>query len=369
MKRKIMVGLLSLAVLLCTAAPALAQTKEIRDELLEESGAQGLYAGLDSETRELLREAGIDGPTAGSGANGLLAALGNLLRERLTGPFSALAALVALTVLCRLGGTFGTSGTEPAVSLAGSAAAAAVAAVPILSLMETVERAVETAGAFLLAAAPVYTALLIASGNGATGGSYSFLTLAAGNMIPLLSSGVIFPLLRVLLALALTASVSQVRLDKLVGTVFGFAKWLLVISVSVFSGILSVQTTLNAQIDAAGAKTAKLFASAALPIVGSALGDAVTAVKNSVDLVKSGVGAFGILAVICLLAPAVIQAFLWSAVCAAGQIAGDLFEAPRISAFLGACANIAKMLLAVLVSTGVVAVASAAILLFVRSSL
>ena len=121
---------------------------------------------------------------------------------------------------------------------------------------------------------------MAASGSGGAGGAYSTLALTAGSLIPVLSSAVLLPLLHAFLMLALASPLCQSRFDHLISSLYGFAKWLLVFSVTLFSGLLSVQTMLGAQIDAASSKAVKLIASSAIPIVGGAFGDAVAAIQN-----------------------------------------------------------------------------------------
>ena len=185
----------------------------------------------------------------------------------------------------------------------------------------------------------------------------------------MISSLLLLPLLRAFFMLALTASLCSVKLERLLSGVYGFAKWALVFSVTLFSGILSVQTALNAQVDAAASKTAKLIASSAIPLVGGAFGDAVAALQSSVHMVKSGVGAFGVLAAVCLFAPAVLRVALWMGTCLLGQVACDLLEEPRLGALFGSCASVAKMILAVLASVFAVSLVCAALVLFVKGSL
>ncbi len=357
--------------LLCPGISARAQEEKFETGLYQKSGAEDLYDGLEQDAKDLLSQAGVDSGQAGTDVSweGLFQAASQLLRDKLSGPLKALAALTAVAVLCRLANCFEAGETEDAAALAGALACAAAVAVPLLELLRSTQRTVESASVFLLASVPVYGALMAASGSAAAGTSYSFLTLAAGNAIPILSSTVLFPLLRVFLALALVSSVSQVKFDRLAKSLYGFLKWLLVLAVTAFSGVLSVQTALNAQVDAATNKAAKLIASTAIPIVGGAFGDAVAAIQNSVHMVKSGVGAFGILAALCIFAPAAIEAGLWVGVCDLGQIVGDLFETPKISSFLGMCGSAARMILAVIAATCAVCVVSAAILLFVKGSL
>ena len=142
-----------------------------------------------------------------------------------------------------------------------------------------------------------------------------------------------------------------------------------VLNVKELTPILSVQTVLNAQVDAASGKAVKFLASSAVPIVGGAFGDAVAAIQNSVEIVKSGVGAFGILAALCIFVPAMLQGALWMGVCLLGQVAAGLFDTPRLGSLFGACAWVAKMVLAVLVSVCAVAVVCAALVLCVKGSL
>ena len=341
------------------------------DDLYEKSGAQSLYDSLDGDTKEMLSWAGVEGAMVGGDLEltGLWQGLSQWTREQLGEPFRALAGVVAVAVLCRLAGCFEGKHLGETAPLVGSLACAVLLLEPLLGLLRQVEALAQSASAFLAASVPVYAGLLLAGGASVTGASYSFLPLAAGNGIPLLVNGFVLPLLRVFLALSLACSVSSAKLGKLPSSLYGAAKWTLAASVTLYSGLLSIQTALNAQVDAASGKTVKLLASSAIPIVGGALGDAVGAIQSSLLLVKSGVGAFGILAALCLFAPAMIQAGMWIAVCTLGQIAGDLLEVPKLSGLLGALGSAAKMALAVLCSIFCVTLVTAAVVLFVKGSL
>lgn len=371
MKKLLRLAFCVLCVCLVCPGPAVQAQEEFESGFYEESGAAELYDGLDGEAKDLLDRAGagsgrVDGSFSGEE---LFHALSEVLRSKLLGPGKALAALLAVIVLCRLAGCFDSGEAGDTAALAGALACAAVVVTPLLELIRVTRRAVESASVFLTAAVPVYGAMMAASGSAAAGSSYSFFALAAGNAVPILSSAVIFPLLHAFLALALVSILSQVKYDRLSGALYGFSKWLLVLAVTVFSTLLSVMTVLNAQVDAVSNKAARLVAASAIPIVGGAFGDAVAAIQNSVQMVKSGVGAFGILAALCIFAPAAIESALWIGVCGLGQFLGELFETPKIAGFLGMCGSAAKMILAVIASTCAVCVVSAAVVLFVRGSL
>ena len=357
--------------LLLWAAPTAnaAENGELAQGLLEKSGSEEMYDSLEGETKEILLRLGVQGAGDQPEGGNWFSVLSGLLREKLSAPLKAMAALLGMAILSKLANCFDSPEIGGITGFAGTLACAMVTVTPLLRLMETARKTVESASVFLLASIPAYGALMVASGSPTAGTSYSMLTLAAGNAIPILANTLIFPLLHMFLALALTASVSQMKLERVTDSVYNFAKWLLVLAVTVFSGILSVQTTLNAQVDAASNKAAKLIASSAVPIVGGAFGDAIAAIQNSVHIVKSGVGAFGVLAALCIFAPTILEAAAWIFVCSAGQITEDLFEQPKIASFLGLCASAGKMILAVLAAVCAVLVVSAAIALFVKGSL
>ena len=247
MAKRILLLCLVLATLLWWA-PCRAQASEV-EGIYEKSGAGELYSALDQDTQDLLSQAGIGEGSWASGDGGqLFQALSQLLREKLAAPLKGLAALLGVVVLCRLGGIFEEGGS--ASLLAATLACAGVLTVPLLELIQAAQRVIESACVFLGASVPVYSALLLASGNTAAGGSYSFWTLAAGNLIPALSSALLMPLLHMFLLLALASSLCGGAFDKLLQSLYIFAKWALVLAVTLFSGVLSVQTVLNAQVDA-----------------------------------------------------------------------------------------------------------------------
>ena len=184
------------------------------------------------------------------GLNGLFGALSRLIRDEIAAPLKAAASLLAVILLCRLAACLEEARLGKTAALVGALACAGIVAAPLAELIAGVQTAAQAASAFLVASVPVYAGLLAASGSAVTGSSYSLLTLAAGNAIPLLVSGLVLPLLSLFLALALVSAVSGAGLDRLAKSLYGFAKWALVLAVTVFSGFLSIQTALNAQVDA-----------------------------------------------------------------------------------------------------------------------
>lgn len=364
--------LLYLLFFLLFSLPVSAAELEAEPErILEKSGASGMYDSLEEETKGWLSRAGVDSPKVEGGFSpeDMFKAFSQMLQEKISAPVKAAAALAAILILCRVSNCFEAFSLGEASVLVSTVSCAGVLVPPMLQLISSAELVLQNASVFLLASVPVYSALMVASGEVLTGSSYGLLTLAAANSIPILSSSLLLPLLNVFFGLALAAAISETNFQEFIVQIYRFTKWALILLVTLFSGILSVQTVINIQADSAGGKAAKLLASSAIPIVGSAFGDALATIKSSIDVVKSGVGAFGMLAAIFIFLPLILETVCWTGVCVMGETAAQLLQVPKMKKFFTACTAVTKMILAIVVSTACVSVVCAAVVLFLKGSL
>lgn len=344
---------------------------ELYDGLLEKSGAGELYGSLSAESRELLQEAGIDSFSADGSFDwdSFLGMVSGVLNDRLSLPLKTVAAVLIIIIICKLASSFDNTNISGTATLVGTIAAAGAVLAPVIALMDSAKSVIEGAAAFLVACVPVYSALMIAAGNTTAGASYSYTALAAGNLIPFISTTFILPMLNIFLAFAVTSAVSSVQLHKVTDSIYRFIKWLLVLLVTVFTAAISAQTFLSGNIDAVSAKTVKAVTSSLVPVVGGAIGDSLAAIQGSVQIIKSGVGAFGIIASMVIFLPVILEAVLWTLICSICEIAADLFEVPQISKFMGISVSVAKMVLALLVSALMVCLVCGSIVVFTKGAL
>lgn len=359
------------AVLLIALAPQAyaADMDAVQDELFQESGVNALIRALPEETQNMLRSAGVSpermAETDGETVFGIVSAA---VQTEFRAPLRTLLLLIAVVVLCCIVREYAPDSMRLTVNLCGAVSTAVLLLPKITDLIGSAGTVVNTAGVFLAAAVPVYAGLMISSGNVAAGSSYGALTLTAANGVTALSAAFLMPLLRVFLAVSAVSAVTTFDLKKLTDGLYRAVKWILILAVTIFSGVLTIQTVISSQTDIVANRTAKLIASSAVPIVGSAFGDAIAAITGSVSLVKSSAGAFGLLASLAVFLPVCARVVLWLAVCLAASFSAELFELRKLSSFLEGCATAIKLLLAVLISVGVVSVVSAAVVLCVRGA-
>ena len=330
--------------------------QSLYEEQMEESGAQDLWDSLPEETQELLEELGVEGV----GWESLAAVEPQSFFEMLLGfftgglsqPLAAGASLLGIMLVCALMNgmklSFGERQTGSVLGMVGTLCACAVIAPPVISCIQQASTLIEGAGGFLLAGAPVLAGLMLACGQPVSASGWTVFLLAAGNGISLLSSVVLLPGMHIFLAFSLASAVSpDIRLDSLCGVFAKTVRWVLVLAVTIFTSLLSAQSLISASADGASVKAAKLFAGF-VPVVGN---------------VKSGVGAFGLLAALCIFLPVVAQCLLWIFCCTLCGAAGDLLGQSEITGLLKAASQVLQTLLAIVVSCGVVMLVSAVLIM------
>lgn len=377
--RRILAGLCLVCLLGFTWPVQAAETGEsgetfdqsLYEEQMEESGAQDLWDSLPEETQELLEELGVEGV----GWESLAAVEPQSFFEMLLGfftgglsqPLAAGASLLGIMLVCALMNgmklSFGERQTGSVLGMVGTLCACAVIAPPVISCIQQASTLIEGAGGFLLAGAPVLAGLMLACGQPVSASGWTVFLLAAGNGISLLSSVVLLPVMHIFLAFSLVSAVSpDIRLDSLCGVFAKTVRWVLVLAVTIFTSLLSAQSLISASADGASVKAAKLFAGF-VPVVGNVLGDAMGTVQSCVRLLKSGVGAFGLLAALCIFLPVVAQCLLWIFCCTLCGAAGDLLGQSEITGLLKAASQVLQTLLAIVVSCGVVMLVSAVLIM------
>lgn len=345
--------------------------EELYQEQLEESGAGELMDSLPQETQELLRQLGIEGvdwqPLSAVEPQSFFEQMASLAAGELPQPLAAAASIGGVLLLCSLAGgmkiSFGERQLGSVISVTGTLCACAVIAPPVISCIQQTSQLIEGAGAFLLAGVPVLAGLMIACGQPVSASGWTIFLLAAGNAVSFLSSVVLLPVMNIFLGLSLASSVSpEIRLDSLCSAVAKTVRWVLVLVVTIFTGLLSAQSMISASADGAAVKAGKMLAGF-VPVVGGLLGDAMGTVQSCVKLLKSGVGAFGLLAALCLFLPAVLRCLLWIACCTLCSAAGDLLGISEVTAVLRAASQVLQTLLAVAVSCAAVILVAAVLVM------
>ncbi len=168
------------------------------------------------------------------------------------------------------------------------------------------------------------------------------------------TSGVLFPFLRVCTGLSLASSVSGGEgLSQVSGLMRRQFLWLIGALMMLLCAVLSYQTVLARASDSVALRAVKFTLSGAIPIIGGAVGEAASAVAAGVSLTAKTVGVLGIAAVLWQILPTLCTVYLTRLAFSVSAAAASFLGMTREETVLGECASLVGFLLAVCFSSAI----------------
>lgn len=291
-------------------------------ETLFEEERQRLADSLPEESRELIERFGIGADNFDADAVAsvtpakVFETIAEIIKDKMQAPFNGLMMIIAVTVLLSITNGMGSTASGisgETFSLVSTLCLCAFMLTPLIGLINDTKRVIISAGGFMTVFIPVFAGVMLAAGQTVTVGSYQLIALSAAQLVNKAAKDLIVPLLTVELSFSVASSLSanRVNLAKAGKALKKIAVWTLSIITTIFCGLLSVQGIVGTAADSTAVRTAKFLLSSSVPVVGSALGDALTSFQSGIRLVKGCIGAFGILAPIVIMAPMLIEIMLW----------------------------------------------------------
>lgn len=182
--------------------------------------------------------------------------------------------------------------------LACLAAIAGLSVTLIAGLAETAASAMDTMLLFIASIMPVMSSLSVTLG--ATAGFHAGLFLAMQIFVTLCRN-VFLPLIMVITALSVANALSgRFGLSRLLEAMRQCIKWGLGLLLTVFVGLLGIQSFSTGAATGIAGKTVKYALGNFVPLVGSVLADSAEAVYGSMRIIRGAIGITGILALLSL---------------------------------------------------------------------
>ncbi len=354
MMKKVLVTLLIITAAMFAAPAVSAAEYAGYDDLFEESGAAELNKYLPDETAEALENAGIMSPSEEYMANLDVAeildsVMGTAAKESKTPLKAGLSVIAAILLTSLLGGlkdSLAEGKTAQAAYIAVSVFAAMTVLSPLLTYFKDVIKTIENANSFERGFIPVFAAVLAASGQTLTAAGSASAILAVSEISSGILCGTVVPFVRILTAISGVSAVApDLNTDSAVAFAEKCVKWLLGILATVLVASLTISGMVTAAADTVAGKTVKFVVSGSVPIIGGAVGEALTSVKSCIALLKTSVGAFGIIACGFIFLPVIIRGILWRLVLEMCSVVSDLFSAGAVSKLMKSLSGAVGMLI------------------------
>ena len=237
---------------------------------------------------------------------------------------------------------------------------------PIVRFISKSSVVINAAANFTVGIVPVLSGIMIATGHTLSATSYHALVIFAGQAISYLSAEFLVPVMNTLLGISLVSCISpRINIGNLCLTIQKSIKTLLKVLASVFTGLLTLQNLVGNCADTLAKSTWKLTIDSCVPIVGGAVSDAVHTMGSCLNLLKTSLGAFGIIAGAVIFLPVIAECFLWMILLNICLFVSDIFELKKISALIKSTVNVISVLLAIIVCIITVLIVSIGIILII----
>lgn len=312
-----MLSLIFLLILVTTSVSAENTTENIYKRQFEISGADELDDLLSDDTREILRDIGIDVETYNSTkapkTKKVLKLITDFFTDGIKAPLKTTLSIIGiLLIFASFEGVATTNIGENSPSVFACFIASIVAVMPIFTLMDSVKTVVQSISNFMLGLVPVYTGVMISMGKMASAGGFSTLLLSASEVVSYLISYFFVPLSGAVLCLGICGGISPIpMISRLSGWIKKTSTWAMGIATTLFLSILSLQNSFSSVSDGLTTRTSKAMLSTAIPIMGPAIAETVNTARGCLGLLKSSIGIYAVVAIIIMALPTVIQLVLW----------------------------------------------------------
>lgn len=155
---------------------------------------------------------------------------------------------------------------------------------------------------------PLLISLMMFTGNLVSAGAVQPILLLMITFIGTFISNFLLPMVLIGTALGIISKISdKVQIDKLAKTFKSSTVWILGLVLTVFTGVLSLESSLTGKVDGITTKATKTIVTNAIPVVGKILSDASETVLGSGIVLRNAVGLVGVIVIIGICAMPIIK--------------------------------------------------------------
>lgn len=351
------------------------ENQEILQEQYQATGADELMDQLPDGVDEQLEENGIESPSSEEimefDIGSFFHSLWNSAVSALKSPLVLLASSIGIILLCAMFEAFRDTidnSLSGVLNVVTSLAISSVLLIPVIHCITYIANIIQETANFLMCFIPVFSGIIGASGCPTAALGYNTALFAVVQLISAITSHLLLPFIGVFLALSVCCSVSgQFDISSLTSTVRKTVMWSLTLMITLFVGLFSAQNMVASSADTLSIKTAKFMSGSFVPIIGNAIGDAIGSVVGCLGLIKSSVGAFGIIVcILTFLPPILLVLFYMLAIKLSGACA-DILGVKGISLLLNAVFDTLSILIAFLICYAVLTIVTTTMMIAISS--
>lgn len=298
--------------------------------------------------------------------------ISEILRQKFNTPFKSFAPIVGAMLLYALVANIGYSSKKNELqSVLNSIVTACICLnviEPLVNFSARISLIIRCAASFILCYVPICSGIMIANGQPVTATFYHAAMIAVGQVISLISSEFLIPIVNSMLGLSTISALSEklplARICKLMQKTI---VWILRFLVTIFVGILGLQSLITSGLDGFNSKMVKFALVNFIPIIGSPLSESFMAFQGGIRLLKTSFGSFGILIGCTIFIPTIIECAIWILFLNIGSVISDTFQLEASTIFFNSISKIMEVIFAIILSTMLILTVSTAIMMAIHN--
>ena len=275
------------------------QNNEYYDRLISEIN-EGLSFEGDEDVKTVLEDNNItlEDPSSAANINAfdVIKHIFESFTAALRSPLIMLGKITAATMLCVLVRSMSAEGTVDKVfTLICVLTTVLVISDTVTDSLYSVKTSMEQMNSFMMSYIPIFSSVATAGGSAAAGAGYYGVMLIICESAGILADTILVPFLSAVLAVTLVSAINpSLDLGSLAESVKKLVIWVLGIVMTLFTGLLSIQSFAGAA-DNLSARAVKFAASSFIPVIGGSVSEAYSAVKGSIGVIRTSVGVIGVI--------------------------------------------------------------------------
>lgn len=332
--KKIIIFLVSLLIFTSLTSFLAFAENEIYDE---KHISDELFSNIDSDTLSVLNELGINDLSFDEIFSVSIYDITKFFSESLADRvklcvhfFVQLLFFIVINVIVK--SFFGFNTKDNFINIIGIVSVTLIIISKLNSLINILLSSISACGTFIVGFIPIYTILISVSGSPAAAITYNSLTFAFAQGISGFINNIFVKLSGAYFCLSISLCINEyMNVGRLINIVNKSVNFIIGFLACGFTGLLSVKGITSSAVDAASAKSIKFLLSSLIPIVGSSISDAYSSLLGSIGLIKSSVALVGILVVLIISLPALIESSVYCLSLSFLSYACEVFELDGIS--------------------------------------
>lgn len=222
---------------------------------------------------------------------------------------------------------------------------------------------------FIFAFVPAFCIIVATSGNTVTAFSTNTLLLALAQLLNFISENIFLPLSNCFLAIGICSGIrSELNLQQLIYNLKRYLTLAISVCATAFVSVLSIKTAVAARADAIGLRSLRFAINSVVPVIGGAISEGLLSIQAYSSLIKSSVGIVGIIAVLLVFVPPILNVTFWRLFLSLCRTVSDIFNDRSVSSVLRAFEDSLLIMNVILILSMVTTIISIGILIAARGS-